>query len=157
MRHLLLATLGVLAISSAVSAQQPQYYYPAAPKYPAAAPAAAAGAQLQPVSGTTIIRGNGGCTNCGTPATQHGPTIRNSFTMANVHGGNCGLGAPCQNGCGSVKSDLAFHFGTCKQFFSPCGPTIGGLWKGPCPSAPMAQPFGTGWGCPRGYDSYANH
>lgn len=152
MRHLLLATLGVLAVSGAASAQQPQYQ-PA--RVPAASPAAAAAAPLQPVSGTTIIKGGAGCTNCGTAT---GPVTR-GFTMSGVAGGNCQLGAVCQSGCGSLKSNLAFQFGSCKNFFSPCGPTWTGhgLFKSPCPTTPFAQPWGTGFGCPRTYDSYANH
>ena len=74
-----------------------------------------------------------------------------------VTGGNCQLGYPCQNGCGSVKSDLAFHFGSCKNFLSPCGPNCGGLFGSKCPTMPFNAPFGTGWACPRQYDSYANH
>ncbi len=139
MRHLFLAALGVFAVSGAVSAQQPQYR-PAA-QYPLA-PAAAAATPLQPVSGTTVIRGGAGCNNCGTPAV--GPTTR-GFTMSSITGGNCAYGYPCQNGCGSVRSDLGFHFGSCKNFFAPCGPT------------PMAAPWGQGFCCPRAYDSYANH
>ena len=71
-------------------------------------------------------------------------------------GGNCAYGQACQNGCGSVKSDLAFHFGTCKQFFAPCGPTCGGLWT-KCPKQGFAAPWGTGYGCPPAYDTHANH
>ncbi|VTR95711.1 unnamed protein product [Gemmata massiliana] len=146
MRKLFLAALGVFALASAATAQQPQYQ--PAPRYPATVPSAAAATPLQPVSGTTVIQGSGGCTNCGTV----GPVTR-GFKMSSITGGNCQYGAPCQNGCGSVKSDLAFHFGSCKQFFSPCGPT----WGHGCGITPIAQPYGTGFGCPRAYDSYANH
>ncbi len=136
MRHLLIAALGVFAVSGAASAQQPQSR--PVPQYPAVAP----GTTLQPVSGTTVIRGTAGCNNC---APAVGPVVRGGFTMSAVTGGNCLLGNPCQNGCGSVRSDLGFHFGSCKQFFAPCGPT------------PLAAPWGKGFGCPRAYDSYANH
>lgn len=132
MRHLFLAVLGVFAVSCAASAQQPQYR--PAPQYPAAA----AATPVQPASGATIIPAGAGCAKCG-------PVLRGGFTMSSVTGGNCALGAPCQNGCGSVRSDLGFHFGSCKQFFAPCGPT------------PFAAPWGQGFGCPRTYDSYANH
>src|SRR4051794_29908796 len=117
MRRLLLAALGVFAVAGVASAQQPQV-----PQYPTSGVAAVAGSPVRPASGATVIQGSGGCTNCG-------PAKSGGFTMSNVTGGNCALGYGCQNGCGSVKSDLAFHFGTCKQFFSPCGPTCGGLWS----------------------------
>ncbi len=136
MRKFLIAALGVLAVAGFASAQQPTY----------------APAPVQPASGATVIRGTAGCSNCG-PTT----TASRGFTMSlgKVTGGNCQLGAPCQNGCGSVKSDLAFHFGSCKSFFAPCGPTIG---HGPrCGTLPFAAPFGQGFPCPRPYDSYANH
>lgn len=154
MRHLFLAALGALVVSGAVSAQQPQYPQPG--RIPATPPAAAAATPVQPASGTTVISGGAGCTNCGTAA---GPVAR-GFTMQGqgYYGSNCRTGAPCQSGCGSLKSDLAFQFGSCKNFFSPCGPTLGGgLFKGHCPTGPMNQPWGTGFGCPRAYDSYTNH
>lgn len=150
MRSLILATLGVLAASGAVSAQQPQQPV----RYPALPPAAAAAIPVQPASGATVISGGAGCTNCGTAA---GPVTR-GFSMSGFGGGNCAFGSTCNNGCGSVKSNLAFQFGSCKNFFSPCGPTWGGFGhKDRCPTGPMNQPWGTGFGCPRAYDSYANH
>ena len=151
MRRLILAALGVLAVAGAASAQQPQSPGPRV-QYPTISPGAAVAIPVVPASGATVIKGDGGCTNCGTTAGR-------GFTMSavkGVTGGNCMLGYPCQNGCGSVKSDLAFHFGSCKNFFSPCGPTCGGL-GGHCPAMPFNAPFGIGWGCPRQYDSYANH
>jgi hypothetical protein len=157
MRRLFLAVLGVVAVTGVASAQQPIYQQPPiAP--PAYSPGAVAAAPVQPASGATVIKGNG-CSNCG-------PTVASSsrgFTMSKLTGGNCLTGDPCQNGCGSVKSDLAFHFGSCKSFFSPCGPSLGGHGKGGlfgggrCPTVPFAEPWGQGWGCPRAYDSYANH
>jgi|GEM_PF-3279506 len=162
MRKLILAALGVFAVSGVASAQQPStaqppYAPPLAPAYtptaPTYSPAALAAAST---AGTTVIRGTG-CTNCGGVPPGAGTTMRNNFAM--VTGGNCMYGASCQNGCGSLKSDLAFQFGTCKQFFSPCGPTCAGGpfsgWK--CPRLPFAQPYGIGWQCPRQYDTYANH
>ena len=131
MRNLFLAAVAALGLSSAAVAQ-----YPAQPQPP-----------VQPVSGANVIKGNGGCTNCGTPAVA-GPATR-GYTMAKLKGDGCGYGQACANGCGSVKSDIAFQFGSCKDFFSPCGPR--------CPKLPFAQPHGTGWACPRQYDSYANH
>jgi len=166
MRRLFLAALGVIAVAGVASAQQPQYVQPGS--YPTTAPGVVASTPVVPTSGATVIQGNGGCTSCG-PAT-HG------YTMSKLSGGDCMLGYGCQNGCGSVKSDAAFHFGSCKQFFSPCGPSCGnggghggglfggghgsgcgGLFGGKCGAQPFAQPWGIGWQCPRQYDSYANH
>jgi hypothetical protein len=155
MRRLFLAAIGVLAVAGIASAQQPQYRAPV--QYPTVAPSAAAATPIVPASGASIIRGDGGCSNCGSTAGR-------GFTMSHVGGGNCQTGAPCQSGCGSVKGDLAFHFGSCRNFFSPCGPTFGhgfacngSLFGGKCPTQPFAQPWGQGWTCPRAYDSYANH
>jgi hypothetical protein len=88
-----------------------------------------------------------------------GPAIHGSFTMS---GGGCQTGYACNSGCGSLRSDLGFHFGSCKSFFAPCGPGLhgghGGLFgKGYCPTLPFAEPWGKGWTCPPCYDSYANH
>lgn len=160
MRRLFLAALGVLAVAGVASAQQPtpqppyaQPAYAQPVQYPTTAPGAVAATPVQPVAGATVIRGDGGCTNCGSTGKAG---LGHSFTMKNVTGGDCMLGYRCQNGCGSVKSDFAFQFGTCSQFFSPCGPTCGGLWT-KCGVTPFAAPFGTPWGCPRQYDTYANH
>src|SRR5262245_53536715 len=130
MRRFLFAALGVLAVAGVASAQQP--HYPAPPvQYPPVGPRVAA-PQIIPASGRNVIRCDGGCTNCG-PTTGH-----RGFTMSSVTGGKCMVGYPCQNGCGSVKSDLAFHFGSCKNFFSNCGPTCGGLFGEKCPTQPFA-------------------
>ena len=150
MRRLFLAAVAVLAVSGVASAQQP---YPAQLRQPTVAPGAAAATPVVPASGATVIKGDGGCTDCGSTA-KHG------FKMSGGHGsGGCALGYGCQNGCGSVKSDLAFHFGSCRQFFSPCGPSFGhgGLFGSKCPTQSFAQPWGQGWTCPRAYDSYTNH
>lgn len=132
MRNLFLAAVAALALTSAATAQQPK---PGQPVYPA--------------SGVNIVKGSGGCSNCGTPAAAPcGPATR-GFTMSKLAGKDCGYGRECNSGCGSLKSDFAFGFGSCRDFFSPCGPR--------CPTLPFAKPFGTGWDCPRQYDSYANH
>lgn len=160
MRRLFLAAIGALAVAGAASAQQPvpqqpvypqsAYQQPVAPvQYPSVSPGAVAATPVAPAAGTTVIQGSGGCANCPTGKSH-------TFTMQNVTGGNCYLGYRCQNGCGSVRSDFAFQFGTCSQFFNPCGPTVGGLWH-KCGVTPFAGPFGTGWQCPRQYDTYANH
>jgi hypothetical protein len=138
MRQLFLAAIGALVVAGAASAQQPSY--PAQP-YPAQQ-------GVQPAG----LRGPG-CTSCGTGA---GAGVGAKFMMAT--GGNCQYGHGCQNGCGSLKSDVAFHFGSCKGFFNPCGPTCGyGSLFHHCPQLPLNPPYGTGWFCPRQYDSYANH
>jgi hypothetical protein len=150
MRQLFLAALGVLAVAGVASAQQPRYPAPPA-QYPTFAPGAVAATPVVPVSGATVIKGDGGCTNCG-------PRVSKGFTMSGGgHGSSCSLGYPCQNGCGSVKSDLAFHFGSCKNFFQPCGPSWCGPFGHHCPVTPFNAPWGQGFGCPRAYDSYANH
>ncbi|MBN9122632.1 MAG: hypothetical protein J0I06_26380 [Planctomycetes bacterium] len=158
MRKMLLAALGVLAVAGAASAQQPVPSIPVRmPSVPVTAPtvspAAAAATPLVPASGATVIRGDGGCANCGS-STGRGFVMSG---ISNVTGGNCQLGYPCQNGCGSIKSDLAFHFGSCKNFFAPCGPTCSSLSGHKCPTLPFAAPWGQGWQCPRAYDSYTNH
>ncbi len=153
MRKMFFAAIGALLVAGFASAQQP------VPVAQPAAPTAAA---------PTVIRSNAGCTNCGSSS-----SFKHKFFMAT--GGNCKYGSGCQNGCGSLKSNLAFTFGSCKNFFDPCGPTChlggghgrsgcsscnsgGGLFgRDRCPTLPLNQPYGTAWGCPRQYDSYANH
>ncbi len=154
MRRLFLAALGVLAFTGVAPAQQPRYPAPPA-QYPTISPAASAAAPLVPASGATVIKGDGGCTNCGPGGHAGGPSVRGAFRM--VTGGDCMLGYPCNNGAGSVKSDLAFQFGSTRNFFAPCGPTWGGVYGHKCPVQPFNVPWGPGWCCPRPYDSYANH
>ncbi|QJW98290.1 hypothetical protein [Frigoriglobus tundricola] len=153
MRRLFLAAFGVLFVAGVASAQQPQYQPQPAPAK-SAVPGVMAAAPIQPTAGATVISGTGGCSNCAPRSATY--STRGAFTMSNVTGGNCMYGYPCQNGCGSLKSTLAFQFGTCSQFFSSCGPTCGGLWKH-CPTTQFSPPFGQGFQCPRAYDSYANH
>jgi len=155
MRRLFLAAFGVLFVAGVASAQQPQYQ-PQPAQAPNGAPAAMAATPIQPTAGATVIRGEGGCSSCGSSSRAAVYSTRGAFTMSNVTGGNCMYGYSCQNGCGSLKSTLAFQFGTCSQFFSPCGPTCGGLWK-KCPTTQFSPPFGQGFQCPRPYDTYANH
>lgn len=112
MRRLFLAALGILAVAGVASAQQPQYQqppiqYPA--QYPTVSPGAVAATPVQPTAGATVIQGSGGCSNCGPTTGKAG----HNFTMSNVTGGSCLYGYRCQNGCGSIKSDLAFQFGNC--------------------------------------------
>jgi hypothetical protein len=129
MRRLFLSVLGVCAVAGVATAQQPPSQQPpiAAPAYPSTAMVAV---PMQPSGGLPAY--NGGCVNCAGPATTPsltGGAPARGFQM--LSGGHCMLGYGCQNGCGSVKSDLAFQFGTCKQFFNPCGPSCdGGLFGG---------------------------
>lgn len=149
MRRLILAAFGVFAVAGVASAQQPAPQ-PAVQYAPVPAPAAVAGTPVRPAAGATVIQGSGGCTSCGT-----GAGVAAKFKMST--GGDCGYGYPCQNGCGSLKSDLAFQFGSCKTFFSPCGPMCNGALGGKCGYLQFAKPYGTGWTCPRQFDTYLNH
>lgn len=151
MRKLYLTLCGVVAFAGSAAAQDPhiQIVSPVPAAYPTYPPATHAASPVVPVAGSSIIRGNG-CTNCDKPS------LGTTFKM--VTGGDCPFGHPCQNGCGSLKSNLAFAFGSCKNFFNPCGPTWGsGLFGNKCPKTPFAAPFGEGWHCPRQYDSFTNH
>lgn len=67
------------------------------------------------------------------------------------------------NGCGGLKSDLGFIFGTCKSFFDPCGPIpcgangsrLGGRFSGKHMIHPFGSPYNVGCtGC--SYDSFLN-
>jgi hypothetical protein len=154
MRNLFLAVVGVFAVSGVASAQPSAAVAPPRPlPLPALSPAAATAASpiIQTGGGGPAYRGDGCATgDCG----------KGGFTMKHVNNApanNCQLGYPCANGCGGVRSDLAFHFGSCKSFFSPCGPQYSGLFGTKCPSQPFNTPWGQGWQCPRGYDSYTNH
>ena len=154
MRNMLLAAIGALAVAGVASAQpSPAAAPPRALPLPAASPAAAAAAPIIPAGGGgPAFRGDGCATgNCGPKA--------GGFVMQHAHApaNNCMLGYQCQNGCGGPRSDFAFHFGSCKNFFSPCGPNAGGLFGQKCPTQPYNTPWGTGWQCPRAYDSYSNH
>lgn len=123
---------------------------PTVPAVPSAPPAAAAGTPVAPAPGATVVTGNGGCTNCGNGTANRGFVM--SATGGYV-GTACRFGMPCNNGCGSLRSDLGVVFGSCKSFFSPCGPGLHGRGcnhpvggTGPC------GPFN-----PCVYDSYLNH
>jgi hypothetical protein len=81
------------------------------------------------------------------------------------------LGSGC-NGCGSLRQDTAFVFGSCSNFFAPCGGMSAGCLGGKC-----GHGLGGGGGCGIGggncgtpvygtggrpfnpccYDSYGNH
>lgn len=152
MRNLFLAAIGALIVAGGASAQPSAAVAPPKPMpLPSISPAAAASAPIiQTGGGGPAFRGDGCASgDCG----------KKGFVMQHAHApaNNCQLGYPCANGCGGVRSDLAFQFGSCKNFFSPCGPQASGLWGHKCPSQPFNTPWGQGWHCPRGYDSYSNH
>lgn len=151
MRKMMFAAIGVLAVAGVASAQQPQPV--PLPPLPTVSPAAAAAGSIIPAGGGGPAYRGDGCAsgNCGSKG--------GGFVMSHAHApaNNCMLGYPCRNGTGGVRSDLAFQFGSSKNFFSPCGPQCGGLFGGKCPTQPFNTPWGQGWSCPRGYDSYLNH
>ncbi|HYH65414.1 MAG TPA: hypothetical protein VD866_12025 [Urbifossiella sp.] len=154
------AVLGAAALAGSASAQAPAPAFvpqqvvaqpapgPTAPTVaipgaPATLPpAAAASVPVAPAPGTTVV--NGG--------TSHRGFVMNA--TGGYLGTSCGLGQPCNNGCGSLRSDLGLVFGSCRSFFAPCGPKAFGhggcnrpvLGSGPC------GPFN-----PCVYDSYLNH
>jgi hypothetical protein len=127
----------------------------AIPGAPATLPPAAA-VPVAPAPGATVVTGSGGCTNCG-PAGSGG-TAHRGFVMGATGGylgTNCSYGQQCNNGCGSLRSDLGTVFGTCKSFFAPCGPRPFGL-HGSC-NHPVLNPGPCGPFNPCVYDSYLNH
>ena len=123
---------------------------------PAAVPPAAV-APVAPAPGPAVVAGNGGCSNCGPGGTAHRGFVMNA--TGGYVGTACGYGHPCNNGCGSLRSDLGVVFGSCRSFFSPCGPGLHGVGKhgrGDC-NIPV---FGSGPCGPFNpciYDSYLNH
>ena len=153
-RRLFAAVVGLVAAAGAASAQSPPpgYLAPVVPIQALPNPVA-------PAPGTTVMKGQGWCANCttavGVPGTPY------------VQNGQYGPG--CNNGCGSLKADCGFIFGSCKSFFDPCGPLPAGGHGGGCghcgghgrfgrncPILAPNPPYGTGYnGCC--YDSYLNH
>lgn len=141
---------------------------PTAPTVPSL-PAAAAGTPVPPSKGAVVVQGNGGCTNGGS-TTSTGTGVRGFVMSASggYYGTNCQTGLNCNNGCGSVRSDCAFMFGSCKTYFSPCGP-LQGASGGSCGLFGGCGLFGKCFGNPVGgrspcnpfnpchYDSYASH
>jgi hypothetical protein len=132
-------------------------------------PAQVAGTPIAPVGGQVFVRGSGGCNGCGSAAAAAPCTTSNG----------------CNNGCGSLKGDCGFIFGSCKSFFNPCGPQpLGGGWGGAhghllggkhggnggcgggcggglfghgrCGSLPYGTPYGHPCN-PCVYDTYLNH
>jgi hypothetical protein len=110
-------------------------------------PALAAAAPLPPGAGAVTVSGL-------SPATK-------SFVMAQTggyYGTNCQYGSRCNNGCGSIHSDLGFMFGPCKSFMDPCGPgMLGTGFCGKCISPIQGRGGMNGPFNPCKYDSNANH
>lgn len=114
-------------------------------------PAASAAAPIAPPADAVVVP----------PSAGHHPigTAARGFVMeagGGYYGSNCLTGQTCNNGCGSLKSDCKFLFGSCRSFFSPCGPRLGGgAWLDNC----RTPVYGTGWGPfnPCCYDTYLNH
>ena len=168
-RRLFAAAVGVLALAGSVSAQNQTAAPPLAPgvvvtvppvetaAQPAPGPTvpsvpatvAAAPVEAVPAAGPAVVHGSGGCTNCGTG--------RHGFVMSGgggYFGSDCPTGHRCNNGCGSLRSDCGFIFGSCRSFFAPCGPRgLGGHFqKTPVYGTGASGPFN-----PCIYDSYLNH
>lgn len=148
-RRLFVALAGVLAVAGMASAQNPVQYQ-AQPVQAAPVVAKAAGGQVTPASGSVVIRGVGGCTNCGSAS---------AGAAAAAYPQNAAYGPRDRNGCGGPRSDAGFIFGGCKSFFDPCGPNPCGKHRGchgGCGAHPFASPYGTPFsGC--AYGSYLNH
>ncbi len=119
-------------------------------------PAAAAATSLPPGPGAAMPGAPAGCTNCGPVYGKKLGTAWGPGLAPVPYGEYC---RGCANGCGSLKSDLGFFFGSCKSFFSPCGPVpcqgCGGH-LGKCGAFPYGRPYANGYNtcC---YDSYLNH
>ena len=127
-RQLFAALAGVLAVVSAASAQSPGQITIPQPLPGGARPGSRScrrrrwpARPIAPAGGQVYVRGSGGCNGCGSCGYR----------------GPCGplpTGRGCNNGCGSLKADCGFMFGSCKSFFDPCGvQPMGGGWGGEWP------------------------
>jgi hypothetical protein len=93
-------------------------------------------------------------------------TAARGFVMESGGGyfcSSCQTGQECNSGCGSLKSDCKFVFGSCRSFFSPCGPSLGGRHGGLGGRLDNCRTPVYGTGSMNGpmnpcvYDSYLNH
>lgn len=186
-RRLVAAAVGAAALAGSASAEHPLSPVisspvviaqpapgPTAPTVgvPAPAPVVAVPQAPAAVAPAGPVVPTSGCASCAAAAHPVGTAAR-GFVM-NVSGGyvgtSCQTGQNCNNGCGSLKSDLGVVFGSCRSFFAPCGPRPlscghggcggglcgGGLFSG-CNHTPV---YGTGPCGPFNpciYDSYLNH
>ena len=141
----------------------PQQYVTAIPP----SPAVASGTPTQPGPGAVVVQGGPGCANCskggigsniGNGPIAHTATAARGFVMQSsggyYGGAPCGYATPCNNGCGSFKNDLGMLFGSCRSFFSPCGPES--LNCGKC-KTPVYGRGAQGPYTPCQYDSYGSH
>jgi hypothetical protein len=155
-RQMFAAVVGVAAIAAVAAAQSPPPR-PLPPIIPVAAPVTSAIPDAMPALGGLAPAG----------LRADGATTAPPVT-APVSYGMPGPG--CNNGCGSCKHDCGFMFGSCRNFFDPCGPKpcgdggrrgrcgggLGGICGGKCPTTPFGQPYGTPHsGCR--YDSWLNY
>jgi len=146
----------------AAGAGAPQQYYTAIPP----TPAVASSTSTQPGPGAVVVQAGPGCTNCGksgigsnlgTGPISRSATAARGFVMeasGGYCGSSCSYATTCNNGCGSFSSDLGFLFGSCRSFFSPCGPE--GLSCGKC-KTPVYGRGAQGPYAPCQYDSYGSH
>ena len=149
-RRFFAAVVGLVAVAGAASAQSPPpNYFPPVQAAP-----------VTPASGTAVVQGQGGCSNCGSAA--------NGYAVP--YGS---YGPRDRNGCGSLKADCGFIFGSCKSFFDPCGPVpcdggggkhagkhgglFGGRLGGCCGIQPFGSPYNNGGWNHCTYDSFLNH
>ena len=75
-------------------------------------------------------------TTVGYKHTGHLATATRGFVMQSTgqyYCTNCQTGAKCNNGAGSLVSDIGFAFGPTASFFAPCGPRSR-LPPGRCPA-----------------------
>ena len=135
MRRLFLAVLGVVAVAGVASAQQPIYQQPpiAPPAYCPGAVAAIPAPAPEPPSLRVMLSNQSHCPRAA------GSRCRSTAVAAVT-------GNACNSGCGSVKSDRAFQPGSCKSFFAPCGPSLGGhgglaATSAQVPDQQFAQPW----------------
>lgn len=102
-------------------------------------------------------------------ATKHrGFVMGNGTAATGYFTDRCSYAQPCNNGCGSFRSDAGFVLGSCRSFFAPCGPGQLGHGRG-CGPGLLGKHRCGGGGCDAGglspggpfdtckYDSYTNH
>jgi hypothetical protein len=165
-RKMFAALIGALAVTSFAAAQSPPpQQFPAIPL--SATPVAAPTAPTLPATVSPVSGGFNAVEIKGLPPRDAVGAILNPPAIPNAS-----YGTGCANGCGSFKGDLGFVFGSCKSYFTPCGPEpcgsgsglggggrlcgkCGGLFGPRCPTHPMGQPYNTGIG-PCQYWSYVD-
>ena len=131
-------------------------------------PAAAAAITVPPARDAVVFQPPTQCPTCGKSGHGNGPVARmgtatRGFIMQSsggyYGGAPCDNGRQCNNGCGSVQSDLGFLFGSCRSFFAPCSPgslNCAGCGRGKC-ATPVYGRGATNPYNPCVYDSNLNH